>query len=93
MPPSRPTGDGANGEWSIGPVTVATSAPMRSTASRSTSGEQPKLMRTCPLPSSPNSGPKCSATFASRRIFTAGLSPQPSAERSTHARKPASGIR
>ena len=51
---------------------------MRSTASRSTSGEQPKLMRTWPLPSSPNSGPRCSATFASRRIFTAGLSPQPS---------------
>ena len=58
-----------------------TSAPMRATASRSTSGEQPKLMRTCPLPSSPNSGPRCSATFASRRILTRGLSPQPSTPR------------
>ena len=92
MPPSRPTGEGANGEWSIG-RSRPTSAPMRSTASRSTSGEQPKLMRTWPLPSSPKSGPNGSATFASRRILRAGSSPQPSAERSTQARNPASGIR
>ena len=53
MPPPRPTGAGANGETVDGAGHDATSAPMRSTASRSTSGEQPKLMRTWPLPSSP----------------------------------------
>ena len=70
-----------------------TSAPMRSTASRSTSGEQPKLMRTWPLPSSPKSGPNSSATFASRRILRRGVVAPAEAERSTHARNPASGMR
>ncbi len=62
------------------------SAAIRSMASVRISGLVPKFSRTCPAPSAPNAGPKCRATFASRRIRREGLSPQPRAERLIHAR-------
>lgn len=55
---------------------------MRATASVSTSGLHATLRRTYPRPSRPNAGPFERATRACSRMWAAGSSPQPYAERS-----------
>ena len=71
---------------SLASAWVAMASAIRSTASVSTSREQARLIRACPMPPRPNWRPAWSATRPCSSSTSAGSGPRPTPLKSSHAR-------